>query len=141
MFIQLALSTLMVVLTIIIHGAGIYGIERMLRVEQAVERHGHIHPLSARGVAFTLSMVLALITLHGVEIWTYAALYWALGALPDFNTALYISTITYSTTGFSDALIPAQWRILIAIEGINGVILLGWSTAVFVSFLGRFRRV
>ncbi len=137
---QLALSTLMVVLTIIIHGAGIFGIERMLRIEQAVERHGGIHPLSPRGVAFTLSMVLALIAWHGIEIWAYAGLFWLIGALPNFDTALYISTITYSTTGFSDALIPTQWRILIAIEGINGVILLGWSTAVFVSFLGRFRR-
>lgn len=137
---ELALSAFMVVLTVVIHGAGIYGIERLLRVEHAVERHGRIHPLSPRGVLFTLLMVLTLFSLHGAEIWAYAALYWAIGALPDFDTALYISTITYSTTGFSDLLIPPQWRILIAIEGINGVLLLGWSTAVFISFLGRFRR-
>ena len=141
MFFELFLSAIMVVRTIVIHGAGIYVIERMLRVEHTVERHGRIHPLSPRGVVFTLSMVLALIALHGLEIWAYACLYWIIGALPDFDTALYISTITYSTTGFSDLLIPPQWRILIAIEGINGVILLGWSTAVFVSFLGRFRQV
>lgn len=138
---QLILSTMMVVLTVVIHGAGVYGIERAIRVEQAEERHGRIHPMSPRGVVFTLTMVLALIILHGIEIWAYAGLFYAIGALPQFDDALYVSTITYATVGYSDLLIPREWRLLVAIEGINGVILLGWSTAVFVSFLGRFRRV
>ncbi len=140
MFTQLILSTMMVVLTVVIHGAGIYAIERMIRLQQIGERQDHIHPLSPRGVAFTLAMVLALVSLHGIEIWAYAGLFVAIGALPHFDDALYVSTFTYSSTGFGDALIPEQWRLLIAIEGINGVILLGWSTAVFVSFMGRFRQ-
>jgi len=32
-----------------------------------------------------------------------------------------------------------SWRVLGAIEGANGVILLGWSTAFFVSIVSRIR--
>ncbi len=34
---------------------------------------------------------------------------------------------------------PLVWRILGAIEGVNGVILLGWSTAFFVSVVSQIR--
>ena len=34
--------------------------------------------------------------------------------------------------GYSDAAMAEQWRLVSAIEGINGIILIGWSTAFFV---------
>jgi hypothetical protein len=33
-----------------------------------------------------------------------------------------------------------QWRLVSAIEGINGIIFIGWSTAFFVTLMGRLRR-
>ena len=54
--------------------------------------------------------------------------------------SLYFSTISYAAIGYGDAALPEQWRLLGAIEGINGVILLGWSTAFFVNLLMRLRR-
>jgi hypothetical protein len=82
-----------------------------------------------------------LFALHGAEIWAYAALYYALGALPDFETALYFSTSTYTTIGYGDVLLPRSWRLVGAIEGANGIILLGWSTAFFVGMVRRIRLV
>ena len=32
------------------------------------------------------------------------------------------------------------WRLVSAIEGINGIILIGWSTAFFVTLIARMRR-
>ena len=100
----------------------------------------HVAPLSLRAAGFTLFTVLALFVLHGVEIWSYGALYLAIDALPHFEEALYFSTISYAAIGYGDSSLPAQWRLLGAIEGINGVILLGWSTAFFVNLLMRLRR-
>jgi hypothetical protein len=62
-----------------------------------------------------------------------------LRAAPNFESALYFSTVTYATIGYGDVLIEKSWRILGAIEGAIGVIMLGWSTAFLVSVLAQLR--
>ena len=84
--------------------------------------------------------MLGLFILHAAEIWAYAALYLELGALPHIREAVYFSTITYSTTGYDDDLLAEQWRLVAAIEGMNGVLLMGWSTAFFVTGVTRLMR-
>ena len=60
-----------------------------------------------------------------------------LRALPTFRDALYFSTISYSTIGYNDASIADEWRMIAALEGMLGVILLGWSTAFLVRVIGN----
>lgn len=139
MLIQFVISTAMVLLTVAIHGAGLLGLARLLRLEQREEAETHISPVSVQGILVTFAVVVCLFSLHGVAIWLYAGLYLLLNALPDFETAIYFSTITYSTIGYDDKGLDKAWRLIAAIEGINGIILLGWSTAFFVSLVGRLR--
>ena len=54
--------------------------------------------------------------------------------------SVYFSTITYAAIGFSDAPLATPWRLVGAIEGINGVLLLGWSVAFLVAELQRIRQ-
>jgi hypothetical protein len=142
LLIQLLVSTATVVTTVLVHGFGLAVLVRSLRAinihiaDEGAVRH-HVD-LSITGPV--LLVVLALFVLHGIEIWFYAAIYLALGAVPDLEQAVYFSTITYGTIGYSDAYIVKPWRVLAAIEGINGVILLGWSTAFFVTIVARLRR-
>ena len=96
--------------------------------------------MSLRGIAVTLALVLGLIALHGIEIWLYAFVFLALNAMPNFSEAIYFSTITYSTTGYDDEGFAQAWRMVAAIEGVNGVVLLGWSTAFFVTVVARMGR-
>jgi len=140
MITQLAVSTLMVIVTVIFHGGGLTVLGRMLRGEVQVERSHHIPGLSPRTMAFTLALVMALFVLHGVEIWLYAFLYEALGAVENLETAVYFSTISYAGIGFDDRYIDPDWRLVAAIEGINGLLLLGWSTAFFVTIVARLGR-
>ena len=137
---ELALSTFMVLLTVSIHGAGLYLLARILRLEEREERQEHIHPLSLRGIAATLIVSLGLFVLHGIEIWIYAFLYLAIGAVDGLREAVYFSTITYGAIGYSDEAMAEQWRLVSAIEGINGIVLIGWSTAFFVTLIARIRR-
>jgi hypothetical protein len=130
----------MVMATVMIHGLGLALLGRAVAGERQEERLHHSPPLSLRGSAFTLVTVLALFVLHGVEIWGYAILYRVLDAFAQFEQALFFSTVSYAAIGYGDTALPAQWRLLGAIEGINGVILLGWSTAFFVNLLMRLRR-
>lgn len=134
---QFAVSTFMLILCVFIHGAGLFSLSRALRSEAAAERLRHIDPLSLRGALFTLSIVLALFILHGIEIWLFAALYLGLGAIGTLEDALYFSTISYSTVGYSDTHVTGAWRLLGPFESILGMVLLGWSTAFFFRMLGR----
>jgi len=140
MFEQLFVSALIVLLTVLIHGIGIFALARFLRIEAREEAEEHIHPMSLRGVSVTLSLVLGLFVLHGIEIWVYAFVYLLLDALPTLSDAVYFSTITYATTGYDDEGFAEAWRMVAAIEGVNGIILLGWSTAFFVTVVARMGR-
>lgn len=134
---QLAVATAMVLLTVAIHGGGLAFLGRLLRLEAREEAVRQVPPLSQRTLTFTLSLVLALFVLHGVEIWSYAALYLWLGSVGDLETAVYFSTFTYGGIGYGDAYMLPDWRLVSAIEGVNGVLLLGWSTAFFVTVVTR----
>ena len=138
MLTQLAVATLMVIVTMMIHLVGVTTLARLLRYDPTAEEH---HQQFSPNVALlVLAIVLALVTLHGVEIWLYAGLYLFLGAVADLETAVYFSTMTYAAIGFGDSEMARQWRLVSAIEGVNGVLLLGWSTAFFVSVVARLRR-
>lgn len=130
----------MVLLTVVIHAIGLYSVARLLRLEEREEEAEHVHPLSVRGFAATLAVILSLIALHGVEIWLYAILYNVIGAVEGLRNAVYFSTITYGAIGYSDSAMAENWRLVAAIEGINGIILIGWSTAFFVMVVARMRR-
>jgi hypothetical protein len=134
---QLAIGAGMIALCVIIHGLGLFTIQRFISSDRMARRFEHLRPLSLTGAGFTLLAVFALIFIHFVEIWLFAFLYDYLGALHSFAEALYFSTISYATIGYSDASIHNEWRMVAAVEGVLGVILLGWSTAFFVRVLGR----
>ncbi|HWU03105.1 MAG TPA: ion channel [Novosphingobium sp.] len=137
LFLEFGVSTLMVMFCVVVHGFGLFGLTRALRSEASVERLQRIRPLSPRGVLFTLSIVLAIIALHGIEIWAFALVFLGTGAVRGLESSLYFSTISYSTVGYNDAHIAPDWRLLGAFESILGVILLGWSTSFFFRMLGR----
>lgn len=134
---QLLVGVGMIALCVVIHGIGLFALQRTMRSESTSERIRKMEPLSIHGTLFTLAVVFAIIFIHFVEIWLFAFLYTYLGAQSSFQNALYFSTISYSTVGYSDASIARAWRLLGALEGILGVILLGWSTAFFVRLLRR----
>ena len=137
---QFMVSSALVVLCVFVHGFGLFSLNRALRTEAAIERLRRVNALSPRGVLFTLGVVVAMLALHGIEIWLFAFLYVGTHAIPTLEGALYYSTISYSTVGYSDTHITQDWRLVGAFESILGVILLGWSTAFFLRMLSRIDR-
>ena len=129
------LATAMVVLTVLIHGAGITALARGLSIKTG--DNAEHHHFSFKRAVIILVVVLSLFTLHGIEIWLYAAVYLLIDAVHNLEAAVYYSTITYASIGFGDTEMARSWRLVGAIEGINGVLLLGWSTAFFVTVVAR----
>jgi voltage-gated potassium channel Kch len=136
MIANLTLSTLMVIATVIIHFVGLVLLLRVLAWRgQGLKPH---ESLLGQGVLI-IFVVLGLFLIHAVEIWLYALVYFGLGAFADFETALYYSTTAFTTVGFGDVVLPAEWRLLGAIEAANGFILFGWSIAFLMSMTGKLR--
>lgn len=134
MFGQLVLATAMVIVMVLIHLIGLALLMRLLRSHSRVFRQLRIMPLT-----LLLAAAVGIILIHTVEIWTFAALYLQLGCFGHFEEALYFSTVTYSTIGYGDLVMPHAWRILGAIEGAAGIVMLGWSTAFLVSLLTQLK--
>ena len=133
---QLTLATAMVSLMVLVHLVGLALLNRILRSHSRLFRRLRIMPLT-----LLLTAALGIIAIHSAEIWLWAALYLQLGAFPAFEPALYFSTVTYAAIGYGDLLMPREWRILGAIEGGAGAILIGWSIAYVVSLLAQMRLI
>ena len=80
-----------------------------------------------------ISIVLVVFATSTVEVWLWAAFFAVLGVASDFSEALYLSTVTYGTVGYGDVVPNVDWRMLAALEGITGFLMIGWSTAYLVA--------
>ena len=133
---NLALATLMVGLTVVIHFVGLLGLMWVLRAR------GHrfrAHESAVGQGAAIVFVVLGLVAILTIEIWLYGVVYVSLGALPDFESALYFSTTSFTTIGYGDVVLDKSWRLFGAVEGANGLLLFGWSTALLIAVTARMR--
>jgi hypothetical protein len=78
------------------------------------------------------------VILHLAEIFVWAAAYTWNGAMPDIQSALYFSAVTYTTTGYGDVVLPQYWRLDGGIEALTGILMCGWSTGYFFAIVNRF---
>jgi hypothetical protein len=135
MKVDLGLGTFVITVTVITHTLGLILLTgAMNRIVQWFRLHRHAF---GKTVAM-VTTVLGLFAIHTVEVWSWAVAYFLTGALPDFRTALYFSTATFSTLGYGDIVLTPQWRLLGSLEGVNGFLLIGWSTAYLVAASTRY---
>ena len=128
---QLLIATAVVSSTVVIHLIGLDILEALLRWRLArLTRWIHLDRTTV-----PLGIVLGLFVVHGAEIWLYAIIYWKTAALPRLEQALYFSTSAYSSLGETGTILPPGWRIVGALEAINGMLLIGWSTAFLFQIL------
>ena len=127
---QLFWAGVLTVLCLLAHGFGIVVITRVLRLEEQRLRNKQ---LGAGAFLLLTGVALGVFVLHLVEIAVFAAFYLAAGLLPRLVQALFFSASAYSTLGTVDLDLPDNWRLVGAIEGVAGFLLLGWSTAFFVT--------
>ena len=123
---QLLLGTLMIVVTVVFHVAGLVYLASVLkRVAPSVE---HFRPMVGTTCLLGIA-VLIIIGIHTTEAWGWAALFFSLGEFADLNQALYFSVVTATTLGYGDITLSARWQLLGTFEAMGGLILFGASTA------------
>ena len=127
-------SFILVSLCVVIHIVGLvllgdWLIRHPLKLEQQ---------FSIRRYFLLLTSVFAVITLlHLVETLIWAAFYHRWGLFGDFETSWYFSMGSYTTIGYGDVVLPPRWRMLGGLEGINGVLLCGLSTAFLFAIVNQ----
>ncbi len=136
MIANFALASFMVGLTVMIHFGGLLALMWVLRARGQRIR---AHESAARLGVVIVFVVLGLLGIHTIEIWAYAVAFLVIGAIPDFESALYFSTTSFTTIGYGDVVLDHRWRLFGAIEGANGLLLFGWSTAFMLSIIQRLR--
>jgi len=116
----------LLVITVVFHVVMFVLMEKTLVIK--VGREEDTRTLSHFIVAMAL-ISLGAATLHGLEATAWAALYIWLGALPDPTAAMLYSLSAITSYGHSAIFLGDRWRLLGAIEGMNGLILFGLTTA------------
>lgn len=81
-----------------------------------------------------------LILLHLVQVAAWAFTYKTMipsGELANYEEAIYFSLVTFTTLGFGDITLSEGWRVLSGIQAMNGILLIGWSTAILFAIVQR----
>ena len=127
----------LVVITVIIHAVGTAAWLRVLG-RRYTDSDGMIR--KGKSVHVLVGTVLALLILHSVEIvvWAYAFLAMLpAGELASFEESVYFSFVTFTTLGYGDITLTENWRLLSGIEALNGLMQVGWTTAMLFAVVQR----
>jgi len=93
------------------------------------------HRLGAKGTSLfsniaifsVIMLMLSVGTLGQTSLW--GLLFLTLGEFEVFATAFYHSAVNFGSLGYGDIVMSEQYRLLGALEAINGVLMIGISTA------------
>lgn len=132
-FSQFAVAVLLVLVTLCLQCAGVAALINWIR--RFMTRH--IYQLGPiRSAALVLKLTIAIILLQGVVILLWASFY-RLQCFPSWELAFYFSGASYSTVGYGDVTLPANWRLLGPLESMTGVLMCGVSVSLLVTVVGR----
>jgi hypothetical protein len=74
---------------------------------------------------------------HFAEVVVWAHAYDLVGAAPPGTDLVYFAFGNYTTLGYGDVLPLPQWHMLGPMTALNGIMLIGWSTALIIEILRR----
>ena len=133
MLLNITIGVFIIVITILIHGYGTFFWVKLLATKNKQKRL-----LNKNSVWLLIYTAIFLLALNFIEaiIWGFA--YYILPGITEFESlekAIYFSLVTFTTLGYGEITISSTNRILAGLEAMNGVLLLGWTTAMMFSVL------
>jgi Ion channel len=132
MITQLLFALLMTSLCVTVHAIGLAATIKWL-----LQRRTDVHTRFWPPIWILIRIAAWIILLHLVQISFWAVLYTWQEAMPDLRSAFYFSTVTYTTTGYGDLVLPPEWRTAGGIEALTGILMCGLSTGFFFAVLSR----
>lgn len=133
MILRLSMAAGLIAATVVIQALFMSaGLRTFKRIE--AQRPGE---LARRAATTTVIWILFLLIPIVLDVTLWATLYYASGALPSIEEALYFSTVTFTTVGYGDIVLGREWRQLATFEAVNGWIIFGWATALIMTVVQR----
>jgi hypothetical protein len=83
-------------------------------------------------------MILTIIVNHLCQIHVWGAAFYLLSYFSDFWAAQYFAVQTYTTLGYGDLLLPPARGMLAGWLALTGLLMVGWSTALFVYLITKY---
>ena len=130
-----AWSLPLIALTVMLHvvGLGLANVQ-LLRIMTGLKGRRHF--------VYVFALVMGMTTiwatvLHAIEAGMWAAAYRLLGALADSKSAMLYSLSAITTYGHSELFLAEHWRLMGALEALNGIILIGLTTAFMYGTIQR----
>ena len=126
MLLNIIVGLLVIGLTVIIQG---YGTMFWVTKKKSLLNDDF---LRAQGTRLLISTAVFLLFLHLIQATLWAMVYRLLPGITEFETfekSIYFSLVTFTTLGYGEITIGSSNRILAGLEAINGIMLIGWSTA------------
>jgi hypothetical protein len=131
------LGTLILAATVLLHASG-----TSIWLHYVAERYADEDKLHFKVKSFPMltSTAVVLVLLHSAQITIWALAYLFLlptTVLGTFEEATYFSFVTFTTLGYGDITLSGEWRIMSGIQALNGILLIGWSTAMLFAIVQR----
>jgi len=133
----LGLGSLMLVIIVLIHGAGLDRILGLYERRSEVYRVRFRHPFLATSI-FAVTILLMLF-LHVFEICIWGVALNRTGLITSFRDAMYFSANTYTTIGYGLMILPYNWRELSPLMAISGLFTFAWTTGELFGVVDRQR--
>jgi voltage-gated potassium channel Kch len=126
------IACLLVVITVAVHAVGFSALLRAIMRSRVLARSGFVP-----ATLLVISLSCWLILIHVIEMSVWGLFYYLQGCLPDAESALYFSAVTYTTVGYGDVVLPKPWRMLAPLEAMTGILMWGLSTGLFFAVVSR----
>jgi hypothetical protein len=136
MFVQLALGSGLLVLSVMIAGVSFWVLEWRLTLLQPWLTRAPHRPKLILVLCGTALWVLVQMTL---AVWIWALTMLALGIFNTLELSVYFALVAFTTLGFGDILLPVEWRLLGGMAALNGLLNIGLVTAAMVETLRQLR--
>jgi len=122
-------------LNLLIQGLGsVYWLRKITATFKTKKTLSNQNLLSALFFSFLLFTII-----HTVHSFVWALCYHLIPEtsieFSGFSETLYFSLVTFTTLGYGDISLSSDWRLLSGLEAINGIMLIGWSTAMMFSLI------
>jgi Ion channel len=107
----------------------------VVRAVQKLRLHDSIVPSFLRHALVIVATGALLVAGHFAEVIVWAITYHLVGAAPAGADLVYLAFGNYTTLGYNDLTLSEPWRLLAAMTALNGIMLIGWSTALMIEIL------
>jgi hypothetical protein len=134
MFLALLVGTGILLVSVLLFGMATALILRLLA---RLTRAGFTASGFWKDVAVMMAVTLITAAAHLTVIALWAVALLLCGELSTFEKALYCSAENYTALGYGDVILSERWRLLGPLEAINGLLLVGLSTAIMFAVLSR----